>query len=61
MLVAFVYSYLTPSFSGPTSPTALTATGGLFIGGLVIFYAVKAFRSRMGIDLNVLFKEIPPE
>jgi APA family basic amino acid/polyamine antiporter len=61
MLVAFVYSYLTPSFSGPTSPTALTATGGLFIGGLVIFYAVKAFRSRMGIDMSVLFKEIPPE
>jgi amino acid transporter len=61
MIVAFVYSYLTPSFSGPTSPAALTATAGLFIGGLVVFYIVKAYRKGQGIDIALLFKEIPPE
>ncbi len=39
--------------------------GGLLVGvpilGAVIFYISKAIRKRQGIDLDLVFKEIPPE
>jgi amino acid transporter len=61
MIAAFVYSYLTPSFSGPTSPLALVVTTALFISGFAIYYIAKAFRSRQGINLGLVFKQVPPE
>jgi len=61
MIAAFVYSYITPSFSGPTSPLALVVTAALFISGFAVYYVAKMFRSRQGIDLNLVFKQVPPE
>jgi amino acid transporter len=61
MLSGLWYAYVTPSYSGPTSPAALTATTGLFISGLIVFYLVKAYRKTQGIDLGMVFKQIPPE
>jgi amino acid transporter len=61
MIAAFVYSYLTPSFSGPTSPIALVVTATLFISGFVVYYVAKTFRSRQGIDLSLVFKQVPQE
>jgi amino acid transporter len=61
MITAFIYSYVTPSFSGPTSPLALVVTAVLFISGFAVFYIGKTFRSRQGIDLNLVFKQVPPE
>jgi amino acid transporter len=61
MLAAFVYSYLTPSFSGPTSPLALVVTAALFVSGFAVYYIAKAVRSSQGLDLGLVFKQIPPE
>jgi len=61
MIAAFIYSYVTPSFSGPTSPLALVVTAALFISGFVVYYTAKIFRSRQGLDLNLVFKQVPPE
>jgi len=61
MIAAFVYSYLTPSFSGPTSPLALVVTAALFVSGFIVYYVAKVFRGREGVDLSLVFKQIPPE
>jgi len=46
---------------GPISPAALSATVGLVVAGLVIFYLVRAVRKSQGIDIDAVFREIPPE
>jgi APA family basic amino acid/polyamine antiporter len=61
MIAALIYSYLTPSFSGPTSPAVLAGTASIFLSGLVVFYIGKAYRRREGMDFDLAFKEIPPE
>ena len=61
MIFAFIYSYMTPSFSGPTSPSALVFTGTVFLSGLAIFYVARTYRRMQGIDLGKTFMEIPPE
>ena len=61
MIAAFIYSYITPSFSGPTSPLALVVTAALFVSGFAVYYIAKTFRSREGLDLGLVFKQVPPE
>lgn len=34
---------------------------GVFVVGFVIFYAFRAYRKSKGIDVDMIFKEIPPE
>jgi amino acid transporter len=61
MIAAFIYSYITPSFSGPTSPLALVVTASLFVSGFAVYYIAKTVRSREGLDLGLVFKQVPPE
>ena len=34
---------------------------GIFFGGLVYYYLVKWYRMKRGIDLSLVYKQIPPE
>jgi amino acid transporter len=43
------------------NPTYYPVAAGLAIAGLVIFYVARAYRRRQGINLDLVFKEIPPE
>jgi amino acid transporter len=58
-----VYEYLeisNPVFFGIT-PIALEAMGATIIFFLVLYFAVNAYRKSQGIDLSMVYKEIPPE
>ena len=34
---------------------------GVYVVGLLIYFAAKAIQRRRGIDLDLLYREIPPE
>jgi hypothetical protein len=47
-----------------TSAESLWSVGSiviLMLGGLVVYYLIAAFRKSQGIQLNYVFREIPPE
>lgn len=50
-----------PAFSGPTGTGAVLFVVGIYLAGLVIYFAAKAIQRRRGIDLDLLYREIPPE
>ncbi|MFI5420271.1 MAG: APC family permease [Nitrososphaerales archaeon] len=55
-----LYGSFTNAFIGG-APASYPIAAGLAIGGLVIFYVARAYRRRQGINLDLVFKEIPPE
>lgn len=56
------YYALTNSVMGPLNVASYSMIAGVFILGLVIYYAAKTYRLRKeGLDLGLLIKEIPPE
>ena len=66
-LEAVIFAYLTyldgtsPALSGPINPASLGLIGIMYIVPFVIYYAAKSYQKRHGIDLGLVFKEIPPE
>lgn len=54
-------SFTLPAFSGPVGPIAIAFVLGIYVAGVVIYFVVASFRKREGIDLNLLYGEIPPE
>jgi uncharacterized membrane protein YeiB len=50
-----------PAFSGPVGPIAIAFVLGIYLTGVVIYFIAAAFRRRQGVDLNLLYGEIPPE
>jgi amino acid transporter len=50
-----------PAFSGPTGTGAVLFVIGIYLAGVVIYFAAKAIQRRRGIDLDLLYREIPPE
>jgi basic amino acid/polyamine antiporter, APA family len=50
-----------PAFSGPTGTGAVLFVIGIYLAGLAIYFAAKAVQRRRGIDLDLLYREIPPE
>jgi len=56
------YTYVTDARLGMTKPVeGLTMTFGILVGGIIYYYLCRAYRARQGINLDYLFKEIPPE
>jgi basic amino acid/polyamine antiporter, APA family len=43
------------------SPGILTFVLTLFVVGLPIYYAVRALQRRRGVEVDLAYKEIPPE
>jgi hypothetical protein len=46
--------------TGTAAPLTAYLFGGIFILGIVIYYASKAYHARQGIDIGLIFKEVPP-
>jgi amino acid transporter len=56
------YYALTTTVMGPLNVGSYSMIVGVFILGVILYYAAKAYRLRKeGIDLGLLIKEIPPE
>jgi hypothetical protein len=55
-----LYGSFTNAFIGG-APASYPIAIGLALAGLVIFYVSKAYRKSKGINLELVFKEIPPE
>jgi amino acid transporter len=51
----------TPALSGPVTPTSVTLWLAVYVLAAVIYFAAKAFHRRHGIDIDLAFREIPPE
>ena len=59
--LVILYIILTDARAGANSSTSLMTVFGIFVLGFVLFYAVRAFRKRQGVDVDLLFKEVPVE
>jgi amino acid transporter len=55
------YASISPAFVGDLDPSILTFTIGLFLVGIIIYFISSAYHRRVGIPLELSFKEIPPE
>jgi len=54
-------SFKLPAFSGPTGKWATIFVIAIYASGLAIYFAVAAGRRRGGVNLDLLYGEIPPE
>jgi len=54
-------SYTLPAFSGPVGGVAIAFVLGIYVVGLVVYFIAAAIRSQQGVNLNLLYSEIPPE
>jgi amino acid transporter len=59
--LVILYIILTDARAGANSPTSIMTVFGIFVMGFVLFYAIRAVRKRQGIDVDLLFKEVPVE
>ena len=50
-----------PAFSGPTGTDAVLFVIGVYAAGVIWYLAARAIQKRRGIDLDLLYREIPPE
>ena len=57
-----IFGQVIPSLQGTgVDPRPIVWTFGIFFGGLVYYYIVKWYRMKHGIDLSLVYKQIPPE
>jgi len=54
-------SFDTPAFSGPTGNRSIAFVVGIYVSGFVLYFISRAVRRQRGVDLDLLYKEIPPE
>jgi amino acid transporter len=63
-LAIFLVIYFSPAFATFVGPTGLQANLfmiGLFAVGFVYYFIARAVRKSQGIDLDLLWKELPPD
>jgi amino acid transporter len=44
-----------------TNPGRVIVVGCIFLGGFVIYHAIRAFQRSRGVDIDLAYREIPPE
>jgi amino acid transporter len=54
-------SFTMPTFAGPIGLGATAFVIGLYVVGFVVYFIAREIRLREGVDLNLLYTEIPPE
>ena len=54
-------SFTLPAFSGPVGPIAIAFLLGIYVVGVVIYFVAAGIRRQQGVDLALLYGEIPPE
>jgi len=60
-LLWLVYIYATMSELGVNSTLSAIFLLVVFVSGIVAYYVAKAYRKSQGIDINLVFREVPPE
>jgi amino acid transporter len=55
------FSIINPAFSGPTGASAYGMIATIFLSGIVVYIISHYVRKRQGIDLALVWKEVPPE
>jgi hypothetical protein len=60
-LYLFVTAALTPAYSGPVGLIPWSLLIALFLIALIVYYGARTYRRRQGIDVDLLWREIPPE
>ena len=50
-----------PAFSGPTGTDAVLFVIGIYLAGLLVYLAARAIQRRRGIDIDLAYREIPPD
>jgi basic amino acid/polyamine antiporter, APA family len=50
-----------PAFSGPTGKDAVLFVVGIYLAGLLVYVAARAIQRRRGIDIDLAYREIPPD
>jgi uncharacterized membrane protein len=50
-----------PQIGFPISPINIAFLILVFLFGFVLYYAAKSYRKRQGIDIDLAYKQIPPE
>jgi basic amino acid/polyamine antiporter, APA family len=56
-----IASFDTPAFSGPTSGRAIAFVVGIYVSGFVLYFISREVRRRRGVNLDLLYREIPPD
>ncbi len=58
-IVAFVLAF--PQIGFPITPVNIGFMIGIYLLGFIVYYAGKAYRKSQGLDIELAFKELPPE
>ncbi len=64
---AIIFAYLTyldatsPALSGPINPASLGLIGIMYIVPFALYYTARAYHKSHGVNIDLAFKEIPPE
>jgi amino acid transporter len=56
-----IASFKTPAFSGPTGSRANLFVVGIYVSGFILYFVARAVQKARGVNLDLLYKEIPPE
>jgi hypothetical protein len=62
-----IFAYVTyiaatsPALSGPINAMSVGVIGVMYVVGIVIYFASKGYHKRLGLDIDLAFKEVPPE
>jgi amino acid transporter len=59
-LLIMFYLLTVPALAA-TTPQSESLIVGIFVAGIVYYYIVKAYWKRTGLDINQVFREIPPD
>lgn len=60
-MLVFIYQNWTDSTLGSNNPVSLALILSILVVSFVLFFVIRAVRKRQGIDIDALFREIPPE
>jgi len=60
-MAVFLYQNWVDDTLGSNSPQSITLILGILIISFVLYWIIRAIRRRQGIDIDALFREIPPE
>jgi basic amino acid/polyamine antiporter, APA family len=56
-----IAAFKTPAFSGPTGSRANLFVVGIYVSGFILYFVARAVQKARGVNLDLLYKEIPPE
>lgn len=50
-----------PALSGPINPASLGLIGVMYVVPILIYFGARAYHKTKGLDIDLAFKQIPPE